>query len=548
MFFIDQIADQVTEGQSLSVSLTSDTTITAPFELRWVIVADGAFPVTFGAGGDFLTDSDVVEITQTGTSFSLTLPASVEDTVGGVARTFTLELYEVVANGDDVLIGSQAIELTDNDAISRQEISLSGEGANNVNVLGFGSLHNILANGNDGDDLFIVTRHNYGVTEVVDNFGVNTLRFDYGVRVTGVSETFTDLRDVYGVTTEQLIAAGLIASADEVITYTEVTFTLSDGGTVTLENPGRADYRFQTGDGAAQTYLEFRTTHDFDNNPPSQAAPITIDYPTLQLGPDLLTPVPDYSFDADAGAPPAIDFNDYFDTSGTISYALANGDSANGPFVAGVPNWLSFDAATGVLSYNSAVLSNGLSAFIRVTASDADGNATVDVFSLTSSDLLPNTGDTYWAWDDSDSSFKHYRADDTQIPFTGDETPLIGGDDLVILDARQTGQPLTDISFAGGADIYEVHSSLASDITIDDVFVNNDMANVLRIADGTMIFSAVEQHLTMDGVETVLSLTLTLTDASGPTVTIAAPTERFDYQYGENGYVLDYDQFVADIL
>ncbi len=318
------ISDSITEGESLQIRLTSPTAIPAgTTEYRWEIIPQGLLPVTFGADGDFMSRTGTATFTSTGseTQFDISV-ASLDNTRGGPTKDFAVRVYKVNSGADDELIGSDiAATLVDDDLdegfVGRRD-NLSGDGNNNI--LEFGGFQTVTADGFREDDLFVVSRFQYGDATIGDGFGTNTIRFDAGVEIINISEDSTDVRDdptlqdAFGTgrpTIQDLLDNFIISDASEVITYNSVTYTLSTGGTVTIdapativtpaagETPAVLRYLFQIGNGEAKGYLDFR--EDFQvvdpDNPdgdlidPTDANPFVIDsYGAVPDHPDNMPP------------------------------------------------------------------------------------------------------------------------------------------------------------------------------------------------------------------------------------------------------------------
>ncbi len=282
-------SSSITEGDSLRILLTSTTAIPTGTMFRWEIIPQGLLPITFGADGDFMSRSGVETFTSTGgeTEFTIPIP-SVNNGRDAPPKDFAVRVYEVkgvddtddtrsAGDDDDVLIGSASATLMDDDSAVARRDNLSGDGNNNI--LELGGLQTVTADGFRDDDLYVVSRFQYGDATIGDGFGTNTIRFAAGVEIINIAEDSTDVRDdptlqnAFGSgrpTTQDLLDNFIITDASEVITYNSVTYTLSTGGTVTIdapativapaagETPAVLRYLFQIGNGEAKGYLDFR--------------------------------------------------------------------------------------------------------------------------------------------------------------------------------------------------------------------------------------------------------------------------------------------------
>ena len=79
-------------------------------------------------------------------------------------------------------------------------VARSLSGAGNEDIITAASDYNLTVSGGSGDDVFVVTRFQYGMLEIDDVFtslnGQNLIKFDYEVTITDYAEVSFTLFDV----------------------------------------------------------------------------------------------------------------------------------------------------------------------------------------------------------------------------------------------------------------------------------------------------------------------------------------------------------------
>jgi hypothetical protein len=232
---------------TFTISGVSDATT-----LNWVIRPTGFLPI---GASDFSSFTGSLNLTSGQTSF--TLPASVENTVFGPDRSFEIDFYQGVVEPDK-LIGTVTGTITDDD--TRPTSSFNVFADSNKNVVTIGTVNALTAGGFGGDDYIVITPYNYGNITIDDLTGVNTIIFDGGVEITRIHEDIVDYRafDIEAVSLQFLIGGSLVPhDATERIGREDVVFTLSTGGTITIDDPSSGVYQYQIGNGQPMSYLEF---------------------------------------------------------------------------------------------------------------------------------------------------------------------------------------------------------------------------------------------------------------------------------------------------
>ena len=113
--------------------------------------------------------------------------------------------------------------------------------AGHEDIISAASDYNLTVSGGSGDDVFVITRFQYGTLEIRDGLtslnGQNLIKFDYEVTITDYAEvSFTVFNDVI---------------------VDSVALTLSTGAVVTIVLPA-GSFGYQLGDGDVLTYAEFK--------------------------------------------------------------------------------------------------------------------------------------------------------------------------------------------------------------------------------------------------------------------------------------------------
>ena len=195
---------------------------------------------------DVVIDSVTLTLS-TGAVVTIALPAGSFGYQLGSGEVLTYADFKTAigATGMDSLRADYAItsftdapELSDPRLEARVARSLSGAG--NEDIITAASDYNLTVSGGSGDDVFVVTRFQYGMLEIDDVFtssnGQNLIKFDYGVTITAYREVSFTLFDVV---------------------VDSVALTLSTGAVVTIVLPV-GSFGYQLGSGDVLTYADFK--------------------------------------------------------------------------------------------------------------------------------------------------------------------------------------------------------------------------------------------------------------------------------------------------
>ena len=195
---------------------------------------------------DVVIDSVTLTLS-TGAVVTIAVPAGSFGYQLGSGEVLTYADFKTAigATGMDSLRADYAItsftdapELSDPRLEARVARSLSGAG--NEDIITAASDYNLTVSGGSGDDVFVVTRFQYGMLEIDDVFtssnGQNLIKFDYGVTITAYREVSFTLFDVV---------------------IDSVALTLSTGAVVTIVLPA-GSFGYQLGSGDVLTYADFK--------------------------------------------------------------------------------------------------------------------------------------------------------------------------------------------------------------------------------------------------------------------------------------------------
>ena len=143
-------------------------------------------------------------------------------------------------------------------------------GSTSTDILGAGNDAPLDLDAGSGDDVYVITRHQVGDTEILDRLGTNTIKFDYGVSITAYRENGNP---VFGIGSIELI---LSTSAKVKINTPDAT----DG------TDGPPFFSYQFGDGTVMSYAQLKTTLGItqQNTDVTFDTPFTVLFPGEAIG------------------------------------------------------------------------------------------------------------------------------------------------------------------------------------------------------------------------------------------------------------------------
>ena len=217
----------VIEGDSLVVTFTLDTAVSTTTSYNWKIVPKGLFPAL---SSDFTILTGVVSFVAGESEQTITIPTTT-NTAPAVDRSFVLEITD---SSDTLVASSDVITLDDNDELSASSINSFGGGESDV--LGAATSFEIgTMSGLGGDDYYIITQYQQSDVSISDDAGTNVIKFDYGVEITGFSET-------------SRFGGRQVA---------RFTVTLESGAEISITSP-KGTLSYQIGDGGILNYDAFK--------------------------------------------------------------------------------------------------------------------------------------------------------------------------------------------------------------------------------------------------------------------------------------------------
>ena len=117
-------------------------------------------------------------------------------------------------------------------------------GSTSTDILGAGNDAPLDLDAGSGDDVYVITRHQVGDTEILDRLGTNTIKFDYGVSITAYRENGNP---VFGIGSIELTLS----------TRAKVKINTPDA---TAGTDGPPFFSYQFGDGTVMSYAQLKTT------------------------------------------------------------------------------------------------------------------------------------------------------------------------------------------------------------------------------------------------------------------------------------------------
>ena len=579
-FDISALAETLAEGGTYTFTLTPTGTLSGAVGIRWVIVPKGKVPITdndfsaftgtasFASGA---TASDVQTITITPT----------DDALAEVSGEFEIQVYQVVSGGgddDDLLIGSQDVTLTDDEAFTGVPAS-SLLGNSNANNFFFGDSNPRSAEGVIGDDVYVVSRYQTGDVILRDGFGTNTIKFDYGVDISSARKTG---RSAGG--------AEVLFGTDAANPMGKMTWTAPAGGAT-------FDWKYQIGDGEVMTWAEFLAALG-----PTTGTALTNAYTVDALASDSVTggnvassllgsdadEVFSFGGDGALSAEGVIGDDVYvvsryqtgdvilrdgfgtntikFDFDVDISSARKTGRSAGGAEVlfgtdaANPMGKMTWTAPAGGATFDwQYQIGDGevMSWADFLTAlGPTTGTALTTPFTVpgppsdtpSAPEGVPDTGLHYFKWDAAKTGFGRFLVSDDSAADASDATPAdVGGNDLVLLGA---GVPAgRTINFGAGTDVYVIQSGLNVAITINDQIHGAASAatqNLVRFDEDLLTGKYVATAVLTGQADTKVEIKGTGTESANKfDITLQGAAQNYVYQIGDAGDVMTYAEFIT---
>ena len=568
-FDISALASTLAEGGTYTFTLTPTGTLSGAVDIRWVIVPKGAVPITkndfsaltetasFASGA---TISDVQTITITPT----------DDSVLELSGEFEIQVYQVVSGGgddDDLLIGSQDVTLTDDEAFTGAFLAdfLGDDNANNFLL---GSSSPLTVDGVKGDDIYIITRYQTEDITLEDLTGNNIIKFDFEVEIS--SARFT----------------GRGIGKGEVLLGTDAS---NPTATVTWINP--TNWQYQIGDGEVLSWTEFLTalgpttgtaltTHYTVDALASDSAPAGNEFTSDFLGFDadeVFSFGSDSAFSADGVKgddiyiitryqTEDITLEDLtgnnilkFDFDVEISSARFTGRGiGKGEVLLGTDasdptatvtwinptNWQYQIADGAVMNWADFLTALGPTTGTALSTAFTVPGPPSDTPSVPEG--VPDTGLHYFKWDAAKTGFGRFLvSDDSAADVSETEPADVGGNDLVLLGA---GVPAgRTINFGAGTDVYVIQSGLNVAITINDQIHGAASAatqNLVRFDEDLLTGKYVATAVLTGQADTKVEIKGTGTESANKfNITLQGAATNYVYQIGDDGAVMTYTEF-----
>ena len=296
----------VTEGGSVTITLTPTAALTQAVTVSWSILGFGWLPIS---SGDFSNLSGSVSFAAGDGAKTFTITPT-GDALGELAEEFVVRLSQDVG-GTVTELGDHQVTLNDDDTyvLSNTPFNFPAIGQDDVVTAGSSDIRNL--SGVAGDDVLVVSRFQEANLNINDTLGANVIKFDHGVTITKV------------------VINGFFSSSQPILTSeTDIDVTLGNGAVVNITGLTAGNNSYQIGDGEVLsfdgfmdaleelsggnsfTHVDFGVTNTLDF-----ADPYTVDYPSNDGPITFPDPIPD----------PVVELDDYNYIEGTN-----NSDSFNG--------------------------------------------------------------------------------------------------------------------------------------------------------------------------------------------------------------------------
>ena len=250
-FNISGLALTLAEGGAYSFTLTPKGQLSAAMDIRWVIVPKGKVPITTNDFSALEGTESFVSGATAGKTITIT---PTDDSKSEVSGEFEIQVYQVVSGGD-ILIGSQDVVLTDDEAFTGVSTNISLSGNSNVNNFFFGASSPLGAEGVSGNDVYVISRYQTDDVDLRDLFGTNIIKFDYGVEISSARKV-----GFFGAGTGELLLG-----------------TDSSSPTATVTWAGPVNWQYQLGDSDVLSWAEFLTALSLSGNGGALTNAYTVD-------------------------------------------------------------------------------------------------------------------------------------------------------------------------------------------------------------------------------------------------------------------------------
>ena len=239
---VSELADSVAEGETYSFTVNLPTGgLEAETELRWEIVLRGTLPAT---GNDFHETEGTLTL-EAGATGRRTVEIRTDNDGGQESQgDFRLHVYQVVPDGDDILLVVQDVILTDDETRTRKWNT-------DDNIIALSAIKDTKFDGRVGDDAYVVSRFQTDDATIADSGtgDADSIHFDFGVTITEAEETWKGL----------------------------LKLTFATGGTLTIEKPD--DFAYRLGDSGELSYAAFKAAL----GAPTPDAPFTVATPLAPI-------------------------------------------------------------------------------------------------------------------------------------------------------------------------------------------------------------------------------------------------------------------------
>lgn len=518
MFLLSDLAITTSENEGLALTITPEASLEADFVIRYFITGAGLHPAS---SGSFLYASGAFEFARgTTAALTTTIGRTVNNLVKDYPKGLSVKIasYEVnefggvrTESNESVLLDDHRVTITDSsDTTAKATHDVPFTSNRDVENLGNSFDSRDISQG-AGDDLLIITRHMTRSHDLNDTDGQNIIKFDYGVVITSISQSVSNL-----------------TNGERRINESRIQF---DSG-LSLKTKLPAGNLFQIGDNALLSYDDFYNEIRKDGTLSSGSTILNRAYKVTE---HQVSYIP---FQTATGAFSVSGLTDQVQEGQTLSFTLA--PSATLSSLTTI-SWQITGVGRVPLSKSDITTTKGVLTFAANATSTDSQSVTIPI---NDNQLIDYKRQFLLKIEATDSSgVSESLVENYVVTITDNETASEGElfqlstiyDDVILLGNDNRKEEITG---SEGDDIYVVTRHLVSDVRLSDVSGDN----IIKFDEGVVI-TAVDEDKIQFTADFVIYNKLSLTVETGAELTISTPV-IYDYQIGD-GLVMSYEDFIS---
>ena len=518
MFLLSDLAITTSENEGLALTITPEASLEADFVIRYFITGAGLHPAS---SGSFLYASGAFEFARgTTAALTTTIGRTVNNLVKDYPKGLSVKIasYEVnefggvrTESNESVLLDDHRVTITDSsDTTAKATHDVPFTSNRDVENLGNSFDSRDISQG-AGDDLLIITRHMTRSHDLNDTDGQNIIKFDYGVVITSISQSVSNL-----------------TNGERRINESRIQF---DSG-LSLKTKLPAGNLFHIGDNALLSYDDFYNEIRKDGTLSSGSTILNRAYKVTE---HQVSYIP---FQTATGAFSVSGLTDQVQEGQTLSFTLA--PSATLSSLTTI-SWQITGVGRVPLSKSDITTTKGVLTFAANATSTDSQSVTIPI---NDNQLIDYKRQFLLKIEATDSSgVSESLVENYVVTITDNETASEGElfqlstiyDDVILLGNDNRKEEITG---SEGDDIYVVTRHLVSDVRLSDVSGDN----IIKFDEGVVI-TAVDEDKIQFTADFVIYNKLSLTVETGAELTISTPV-IYDYQIGD-GLVMSYEDFIS---